>query len=151
MLKVIDRPNHLRYSLLRQNFGTWIGKTYWDIRVKYHRYFILSLIDIKRDIIICVISGIFCFVVCSTGGLVAQEASFQTYTDNDNGFTINYPTNWSLEKSYGMLTVSPTDAATLYRIISGPYSVSIKEGVMVFPPGPLVAKLWGCRSIYYPG
>jgi hypothetical protein len=72
---------------------------------------------------------------------VAQEASFQTYTDNDNGFTINYPTNWSLEKSYGMLTVSPTDAATLYRIISGPYSVSIKEGVMVFPPGPLVAKL----------
>jgi len=65
--------------------------------------------------------------------LIAQGASFQT-TDSENGFTINYPTNWSLEKNYGIVTLSPPDAATVYRSSSGPYSLSIKEGVMVFPP-----------------
>jgi hypothetical protein len=48
-------------------------------------------------------------------------------------FAIDYPSDWSWEKSLGMIIISPPDADTLYTFSN---SLSIKEGVVVYPPEP---------------
>jgi hypothetical protein len=63
--------------------------------------------------------------------LIAQGTStFQTYTES--GFTIKYPSDWSLEKnSVGIVNISPPGADVLYTFSN---SMTIKEGVIILPP-----------------